>query len=129
VIQEIQSVTGTTIVVEEIDSVGIVDVFADDQKAINKALDMINEIVAVPEVGTVYKGKVKAITSFGAFVEILPGREGLLHISEIEWRRLKSVDEVLKEGQEVEVKLIDVDAKTNKLKLSRKVLLPRPERN
>jgi len=129
VIQEIQSVTGTTIVVEEIDSVGFVDVFADNQESIDKALGMINEIVAVPEVGTIYKGKVKAITTFGAFVEILPGREGLLHISEIEWRRLKNVEEVLKEGQEVEVKLIDVDEKTNKLKLSRKVLLPRPERN
>ncbi len=75
-----------------------------------------------------YKGIVKSITNFGAFVEILPGREGLLHISEIEWKRLKNVEEVLKEGQEIEVKLLDVDEKTNKLKLSRKVLLPRPER-
>ncbi len=129
VIQEIQSETETTIVVEEIDSLGVVDVFADNEKAINRALEMINQIVEVPEVGTVYKGTVKGITTFGAFIEILPGREGLLHISEIEWRRLKSVDEVLKEGQEVEVKLIEIDEKTNKLRLSRKALLPRPQQN
>lgn len=128
VIQEIQSETGTTIVVEEINSVGVVDVFADNEESINQALGRINQIVAVPEVGEVYKGIVKSITNFGAFVEILPGREGLLHISEIEWKRLKNVEEVLKEGQEIEVKLLDVDEKTNKLKLSRKVLLPRPER-
>ncbi len=128
VIQEIQAETETKIIVEEVDNLGIVDVFAVDQKSINKALDMINLIVAVPEVGEIYKGLVKSITSFGAFVEIMPNREGLLHISEIEWRRLRSVDEVLKEGQEVEVKLLDMDEKTGKLKLSRKVLLPRPER-
>jgi len=128
VIQEIQAETETKIVVEEVGNTGVVDVFAVDQEAINKALDMINQIVAVPEVGEVYKGIVKSITSFGAFVQIMPNREGLLHISEIEWRRLKSVDEVLKEGQEVEVKLLEMDEKTGKLKLSRKVLLPRPER-
>jgi len=129
VIQEIQATTGTTIVVEEIGNKGYVDVFADNKEAIDKALERINQITAVPEVGKVYKGVIKSITSFGAFVEILPGREGLLHISEIEWRRLKTVDEVLKEGQEVEVKLLDVDERTGKLKLSRKALLPRPERN
>jgi len=129
VIQEIQKDTGTTIVVEEIGNLGIVDVFADDKDAIDMALQKINLIVAVPEVGEVYKGKVKSITPFGAFIEILPGKEGLLHISEIEWRRLQSVDEVLKEGQEVEVKLIGLDEKTNKMRLSRKVLLPRPDKN
>ncbi len=128
VIQEIQAESGTTIVVDEVDNKGIVDVFANDGEAINKALDRINQIVAVPEVGETYKGIVKSITTFGAFVEIMPNREGLLHISEIEWRRLKTVDEVLKEGQEVEVKLIEMDERTNKMKLSRKALLPRPER-
>ena len=129
VIQEIQATTGTTIVVEEIDNKGYVDVFADNKEAIDEALERINQITAVPEPGKVYKGIVKSITAFGAFIEIMPGREGLLHISEIEWRRLKSVDEVLKEGQEVEVKLLDVDEKTGKMKLSRKALLPRPERD
>ncbi len=129
VIQEIQKDTGTTIVVEEVGNLGIVDVFADDKDAIDMALQKINLIVAVPEVGEVYKGKVKSITPFGAFIEILPGKEGLLHISEIEWRRLQSVDEVLKEGQDVEVKLIGLDEKTNKMRLSRKVLLPRPDKN
>ena len=129
VIQEIQKDTETTIVVEEIGNLGIVDVFASDKGAIDKALEKINLIVAMPEVGEVYKGKVKSITPFGAFIEILPGKEGLLHISEIEWRRLQSVDEVLKEGEEVEVKLIGLDEKTNKMRLSRKVLLPKPDRN
>jgi polyribonucleotide nucleotidyltransferase len=129
VIQEIQSETGTTIIVEEIDDKGVVDVFADNEEAINKALKRINSIVAVPEIGAVYKGKVKTIVPFGAFVEILPGKDGLLHISEIEWRRLKTVDEVLSEGDEVEVKLIDVDKRTGKVKLSRKILLPKPDRN
>ncbi len=129
VIQEIQRETGSTIVVEEIGNLGVVDVFAEDGLAIDQALERINQITAMPEVGEVYKGKVKSITPFGAFIEILPGKEGLLHISEIEWRRLQTVDEVLKEGEEVEVKLIGLDAKTNKMKLSRKVLLPRPERS
>jgi polyribonucleotide nucleotidyltransferase len=95
---------------------------------ITAALDWVKKIVTVPEVGQVYKGKVKTIVQFGAFVEILPNKDGLLHISEIEWRKIKTVDEVLKEGQEIEVKLIDIDPKSGKLKLSRKVLLPRPPR-
>lgn len=103
------------------------DVFADNKESIDKALARIRAIAAEPEVGEIYHGKVKTIVPFGAFIEILPGKDGLLHISEIEWRRLKTVDEVLKEGDEVDVKLIDVDSKTGKLKLSRKVLLPRPE--
>ncbi|NQV02805.1 MAG: S1 RNA-binding domain-containing protein, partial [Bacteroidia bacterium] len=87
----------------------------------------IKQICAVPEVGEIYKGKVKNITTFGAFIEVLPGQDGLLHISEIEWRRLDKVEDALKVGDEVEVKLIDVDPKTGKLKLSRKVLLEKPD--
>jgi len=127
IIQEIQSQTGATIIIEELNGRGVVDVFADNKESIDKALARIRAIAAEPEVGEIYHGKVKTIVPFGAFIEILPGKDGLLHISEIEWRRLKTVDEVLKEGDEVDVKLIDVDSKTGKLKLSRKVLLPRPE--
>jgi polyribonucleotide nucleotidyltransferase len=90
-------------------------------------LARVRAIVAVPEIGEVYHGKVKSIVPFGAFVEILPGKEGLLHISEIEWRRLEKVEDALKEGQEIDVKLLDVDSKSGKFKLSRKVLLPKPE--
>lgn len=129
VIQEIQSETGTTIIIEEIDDKGIVDVFADNEQSIKEALKQINNIVAVPEIGTVYTGKVKTIVPFGAFVEIMPGKDGLLHISEIEWRRLRTVDEVLSEGDEIEVKLLDIDKRTGKFKLSRKALLPKPDRN
>jgi polyribonucleotide nucleotidyltransferase len=128
IIQEIQSVTGTTIVIEEVDNKGVVDIFAEDQTSIEAALKRINQIVEVPESGKVYSGKVKSITAFGAFVEILPGKEGLLHISEVEWRHLQSLEGILKEGDEIEVKLLEVDKKTGKLKLSRKALLPRPER-
>lgn len=128
IIQDIQAKSNTTIVVEEIDSFGYVDVFAENKDSIEIAMRMIKGIIAVPEVGTVYKGKIKSIVAFGAFVEILPGKEGLLHISEIDWKRTNAVEDVLKEGEEVEVKLIDVDHKTGKLKLSRKALLPKPER-
>ena len=128
IIQEIQEVTGAVIVIEEVDGKGVVDISADNKESIDAALGRIKGIVAVPEVGEIYKGKVKSIVTFGAFIEILPGKDGLLHISEIEHRRLQTVDEVLKEGQEVEVKLIDIDSKSGKLKLSRKVLLPKPER-
>lgn len=128
VIQEIQRETGTTINVEEIDGHGDVSIFGENKESISSALEWVKKIVTVPEVGQVYKGKVKTIVQFGAFVEILPNRDGLLHISEIDWQKIKSVDEVLKEGQEIEVKLIDIDQKTGKLKLSRKVLLPRPPR-
>ncbi|MBN1133146.1 MAG: polyribonucleotide nucleotidyltransferase [Bacteroidales bacterium] len=128
VIQEIQSDTGTTITIEEVDNIGIVDVFAVNKESIDAAMHRIARIVEVPEEGKIYTGKVKSITSFGAFVEILPGKDGLLHISEIEWRRLDKVEDVLKEGDMIEVKLIGVDPKNGKLKLSRKVLLPRPQR-
>ena len=126
VIQEIQRETGTTIIVEEIDGHGDVNIFGENKEAITAALAWVKKIVTVPEVGQVYMGKVKTIVQFGAFVEILPNKDGLLHISEIDWKKIRTVDEVLKEGDMVEVKLIDIDPKTGKLKLSRKVLLPRP---
>ena len=129
VIQEIQKETNSTITIEENDNVGMVDVFAVDKAAIDAAMNWIKGIVAVPEAGTIYKGKVKTITPYGAFVEILPGKDGLLHISEIEWKRLEKVEEVLSEGDVIEVKLISVDERSGKLKLSRKALLPKPERN
>jgi polyribonucleotide nucleotidyltransferase len=126
VIQQIQTDTGTTIIIEEIDNRGVVDVFAENKESIEAAIRRIQDIIEVPEIGKVYKGKVKSIKEFGAFVEFLPGKEGLLHISEIDYRRLKTVDELLKDGDEVEVKIIDID-KTGKVKLSRKALLPRPQ--
>jgi polyribonucleotide nucleotidyltransferase len=126
VIQEIQRVTGATIVVEEKDGRGDVNVFGDNKEIITAAVDWIKKIVTVPEVGQVYKGKVKTIVQFGAFIEILPNKDGLLHISEIDWKKTQNVTDVLKEGDEVEVKIIDIDPKSGKLKLSRKVLLPRP---
>jgi polyribonucleotide nucleotidyltransferase len=126
VIQEIQRTTGATIIVEEIDGRGDVNVFGENKEVITAAVDWIKKIVTIPEVGQVYKGKVKTIVQFGAFVEILPNKDGLLHISEIDWKKLKTVEEVLKVGDEIEVKLIDIDPKTGKLRLSRKVLLPRP---
>ena len=128
VIQEIQRVTGATIIVEEVDGHGDVNIFGENAEVITAALDWVKKIVTVPEIGQVYKGKVKTIVQFGAFVEILPNKDGLLHISEIEWRKINKVEDVLKEGQEVEVKIIDIDPKTGKIKLSRKELLPRPPR-
>ncbi len=128
IIQEIQATTDTTITIEEEGNFGKVSISASNLDAITAAENKVKAIVAVPEVGEIYKGKVKSIVPFGAFIEILPGKDGLLHISEIEWRRLDKVEDVLKEGEEVEVKLIDVDQRSGKLKLSRKVLLPRPER-
>ncbi len=128
VIQEIQRVTGATIIVEEIDGHGDVNIFGENAEVITAALDWVKKIVTVPEIGQVYKGKVKTIVQFGAFVEILPNKDGLVHISEIEWRKIDKVEDVLKEGQEIEVKIIDIDPKTGKIKLSRKELLPRPPR-
>ena len=128
VIQEIQRVTGATIIVEEVDGHGDVNIFGENAEVITAALDWVKKIVTVPEIGQVYKGKVKTIVQFGAFVEILPNKDGLVHISEIEWRKIDKVEDVLKEGQEIEVKIIDIDPKTGKIKLSRKELLPRPPR-
>ena len=125
IIQEMQRETGASISIEEVDGKGIVEVFADNKAAIDAAVGRIRAIAAKPEIGEVYTGKVKSIMPFGAFVEIMPGKDGLLHISEIDWKRLETMDGVLKEGDIIEVKLLDID-KQGKMKLSRKVLLPRP---
>ena len=128
VIQEIQKETNTTIVLEEVEDSGVVSIYAADEASVSAAEKWIKGIVAVPEEGKVYDGKVKSITSFGAFVEFMPGKEGLLHISEIKWERLENMDGVLEAGEEIKVKLIGTDRKSGKFRLSRKVLLPRPER-
>jgi polyribonucleotide nucleotidyltransferase len=129
IIQGIQSDTGATIVIEEIDNRGVVDVFAVDKKSIDAALARINEIVQEPEIGEIYKGKVKGVVSFGCFVEIMPGREGLLHISEWDWKRIEKMEDEVRVGDELEVKLIDIDQKNGNLKLSRKALKQKPERS
>ena len=128
VIQEIQKTTGTTITITEVDEKGIVDIFGQDKEALDAALARIKGIVAVPEIGETYNGKIRSIVDFGAFVEILPGKDALLHISEIDYKRFETMEETgLKEGDMIEVKLIAKDAKTGKLKLSRKALLSKPE--
>ena len=127
IIQEMQRETGATIVIEEINNMGHIDIVATNADAINAVLSKIKGIVAQPEVGEVYEGKVKSIMAFGAFVEFMPGKDGLLHISEIEHRRLENMEGVLKEGDKIQVKLIGIDPKTGKFKLSRKALLPKPE--
>jgi polyribonucleotide nucleotidyltransferase len=129
IIQEMQRETGSTIVIEEVGEFGIIDIVSNNKASIDAVKEKIRRIVAVPEIGEVYHGTVKTITAFGAFVEVLPGKDGLLHISEIEWSRLKDVESVLKVGDKIDVKLIEIDPKTGKLKLSRKVLLPRPDQN
>ncbi|WP_297337725.1 polyribonucleotide nucleotidyltransferase [Algoriphagus sp.] len=128
VIQEIQKDTSTTIVIEEIDNQGKINVFSANQENMDAAIKRIKAIVAQPEIGETYTGKVKNIQPFGAFVEFMPGKDGLLHISEIKWERLESMEGVLEPGEEIVVKLIDVDKKTGKFKLSRKVLIPKPEK-
>ena len=128
VIQEIQKTTGTTITITEVDEKGIVDIFGQDKEALDAALARIKGIVAVPEIGETYNGKIRSIVDFGAFVEILPGKDALLHISEIDYKRFETMEETgLKEGDMIEVKRIAKDAKTGKLKRSRKALLPKPE--
>jgi len=127
IIQEIQKSTGTTINIEEVGNKGEVSIFSVNKENLDKAVAWINGIVAVPEIGAVYEGTVKGIKEFGAFVEFLPGKQGLLHISEIMWKRLENMDNVFNEGDEVKVKLIGTDPKTGKFKLSRKALLPKPE--
>lgn len=127
VIQEIQKTTKTTITITEINNKGLVEIFGENDDDAKAALMRIKGIVAVPEVGEVYDAKVKTIMPYGAFVEFLPGKDGLLHISEVEWRRLDSLEGVLKEGDMIQVKYIGNDPKTGKFKLSRKVLLPKPE--
>ena len=125
IIQEMQRETGATISIEEVDNKGVVQVFADNKAAIDDAVGRIKAIASKPEIGETYEGKVKSIMPFGAFVEIMPGKDGLLHISEIDWKRLETMDGIFKEGDKVTVKLLDID-KQGKMKLSRKALLPRP---
>jgi len=127
VIQEIQRETGTTINLEEVGNYGEVSIFSKDKDGLVKAVNWVKGIVAVPEVGEVYESKVKSIMPYGAFVEFLPGKQGLLHISEISWKRLESMEGVMNEGDIVKVKLIGLDPKTGKFKLSRKALMPKPE--
>ena len=129
VVQEIQKTTGATIVIEEANGRGIVNIFASDQAVMDAAVRRVKNIVAVPEVGEVYDGVVKSIMPFGAFVEFMPGKDGLLHISEIKWERLETMDGVLQVGEEIKVKLVEVDKKTGKFRLSRKVLLPKSPTN
>jgi polyribonucleotide nucleotidyltransferase len=125
-IQKLQEETKTVISIEERDDIGFVQISSVNKESLEAAVARIKMIVAIPEKGEIYKGKVKSITSFGAFIEIMPGKEGLLHISEISWNRLQTVEEELTEGQEIEVKLLDMD-RDGKMKLSRRVLLPKPE--
>ncbi len=128
IIQDIQKTTTTTITITEVDEKGLIDVFGVNKESIDAALARIKSIVAQPEVGETYNGTVRSIVAFGAFVEIMPGKDALLHISEIDYKRFESMDETgIKEGDKIDVKLIGLDAKTNKLKLSRKALLPKPE--
>lgn len=128
IIQEMQKETNTVITIEEKGEEGIIDVSSQNKEGIEAAIAKIKRIAAKPELNGIYLGKVKTLVEFGAFVEIMPGKDGLLHISEIDHKRVENVKDVLKEGDEIEVKLIEIDKKTGKLKLSRKVLLPRPER-
>ncbi len=128
IVQEIQRESGATITIEEKDGKGYVSIFSSNGESMDKAKKRVYGIVATPEVGEVYDAKVKSIQPFGAFVEFMPGKEGLLHISEISWERLPSMDGVLEIGEELQVKLLEVDPKTGKFRLSRKALLPRPER-
>lgn len=128
IIQEMQRETGAQINIEEVENRGEVTIYTASKDSMEAAKQRIRAIVAMPEVGEVYKGKVKSIVPFGAFVEIMPGRDGLLHVSEIDWKRVENVEDYLKVGDEVEVKLIEIDPKTSKLRLSRKVLIPKPQK-
>ena len=131
IIQNMQEETGATITIEEnADGEGSIEISATNKQSIDDAVAMIKGIVAIPEVGEVYRGKIRSIMPYGAFVEFLPGKDGLLHISEIEWRRLEKVEDAgIHENDDIDVKLIDIDRKSGKFKLSHKVLLPRPDRN
>lgn len=127
VIQEMQRETGTQINIEEVDNKGVITIYSSSLDAMAAARKRINAIVAIPEVGEVYHGKVKSITPYGAFVEIMPNRDGLLHVSEIDWKRVEKVEDYFKVGDEVDVKLLEIEAKTGKLRLSRKALIPKPQ--
>jgi polyribonucleotide nucleotidyltransferase len=127
VIQEMQRTTGTTIVITEEGKTGVVEIFGENKESVDAAKAKIKGIVAVPEIGEIFDAKVKSIMPYGAFVEILPGKDGLLHISEYDWNRNDTLEGLLKEGDIVKVKYVGDDPKTKKIKLSRKVLLPKPE--
>lgn len=127
IIQEMQAVTGAIITIEEVDGKGRVEIFGTSKEIIESAVGRIKGIIAIPEVGETYEGKVKSIMPYGAFVEFMPGKDGLLHISEIMWKKVDKTEDVLEQGEMVKVKLIDIDQRTGKYKLSRKVLLPKPE--
>ncbi len=127
VVQDIQKDSGAVVNIDEHDNAGWVSIFATSKESMDRAVSRVKGIVAVPEVGETYVGKVKTIQPFGAFVEFMPGKDGLLHISEIKWERLETMDGVLQVGEEITVKLVDVDKKTGKYRLSRKALLPKPE--
>ena len=128
VVQDIQKQSGATVTIEEKEDGGYVSIFSSNGDAMAKAVSMVRGIVTLPEVGEVYEGKVMNIQAFGAFVEFLPGKDGLLHISEISWDRIDTMDGVFKEGDKIKVKLVEVDKKTGKFRLSAKVLLPKPEK-
>ena len=127
IIQEIQRETGTTINIEEIGNQGEVSIFSPAKEGLDRAVAWVKGIVAMPEVGEDYEAKVKSIMPYGAFVEFMPGKQGLLHISEVSWKRLENLDGIMKEGDYIKVRLIGIDHKTGKFKLSRKVLIPKPE--
>ena len=128
IIQQMQEDTGATITIDEVDGKGKVQVSAPDKASIDAALSKIRAIVAVPEVGEIYEGTVRSIMPYGCFVEIMPGKDGLLHISEIDWKRLETIEDAgIKEGDKLQVKLLDIDPKTGKYKLSRRVLMDKPE--
>jgi len=128
IIQGMQEETGATISIDEVDGVGKIEVAASNRDSIEAALAKIRAIVAIPEVGEVYEGKVRSVMPYGLFVEFLPGKDGLLHISEIDWKRYETIEETgIKEGDKIQVKLIDIDPKTGKFKLSRRALIEKPE--
>jgi polyribonucleotide nucleotidyltransferase len=129
IIQNMQLETGAIITIEEVGDQGRVEIAANNKTAIDAAIAKIRGIVAIPEIGETYASKVKSVMPYGAFVEFMPGKEGLLHISEIDWVRIETMEQAgIKEGDMIDVKLLDVDQKTGKFKLSRKALIPRPPR-
>jgi polyribonucleotide nucleotidyltransferase len=129
IIQGIQAETGATLTIEESGDFGIVQIFGNNKESIDRAVAWVKGIASKPEIGTIYDGTIKNVVEFGAFVEILPGKEGLLHISEIDWKRIPSMEGIFNTGDKVQVKLIEIDNKTGKLRLSRKVLLPKEEKS
>lgn len=128
IIQGMQEETGATISIEEVEQGGHIEIAGKSKDVIDAAVAKIKAIVAIPEVGETYHGKIRSVMPYGAFVEFMPGKDGLLHISEIDWKRFETVEESgLKEGDQIDVKLVDIDGKTGKFKLSRRALLPKPE--